>query len=115
MLRFVQQRYDVARPDIVLVGLVDPTIEFYNSDGRGSNPTRFANSLAALATRTDLTYPAIVLVDEERMEDQFEDALKKAPGLAARLSPIGTWSRWFANRTTILVLSEHALDAGAPR
>ncbi len=115
MLRFVERRYDVTRPDIILVGLVDPTIEFYNADARGSNPTRFANSLAALESRTDLTFPAIVLVDEERVEDQFEDALRKAPGLASRLSPIGTWSRWFANRTTVLVLSEHPLDATAPR
>lgn len=108
VIAYAERSFGVTKPDVVLIGFVDPTIEFYNQ----GHPTRWADSLASLAKRNDLTSPAIVLIDERLLDDQFEEALTKAPGLAMRLSPMGTWTRWFGKRTKILVLTEQSPTGG---
>jgi 4-amino-4-deoxy-L-arabinose transferase-like glycosyltransferase len=102
MLASIDRIMAIESPQVVTVNFSDATIEFYN-EGR---ETLWAGSLASLANRTDLRLPAVVLVDLDRSEDEFERALDKAPGLAQRLAPLGVWTRWFGKRTRILVLSE---------
>lgn len=102
MLASVDRIMAIEDPQVVTVDFSDATIEFYN-EGR---ETLWAGSIASLAKRTDLRLPAVVLVDLDRSEEEFETALDKAPGLAQRLAPLGVWTRWFGKRTRILVLSE---------
>ncbi len=102
MLGSIDRIMAIESPQVVTVAFSDTTIEFYN-EGR---ETLWAGSIASLARRTDLKLPAVVLVDLDRSEEEFEQALDKAPGLAQRLAPLGVWTRWFGKRTRILVLSE---------
>lgn len=105
LIRYAERNFGVTNPEVVLVAFTEPTIEFYNA-GRH---TGWVESLSTLARRKGLSTPTIILIEEEQLEDQFEALLKAAPQFAARLSPMGTWTRWFGDRTKILVLTEQPM------
>lgn len=104
VLAFLDRQFDVREPDVIAIGFVDPTIEFYNR-----RPTRYVSSFTAIDELKDLRYPAIVLLDERVAEAELDRALTHATtsptSAAARLEPLGaTWTRWFNKRVKLIAV-----------
>jgi 4-amino-4-deoxy-L-arabinose transferase-like glycosyltransferase len=98
MLEVLRASTGIARPTVVTIGFIDPTIAFYN-DGLFT----FEDvPLASLQGRTDLTYPIVVLVDDESVAQIIEDA----PDVAINLEKRFLWWRWFWRLTRVYVLNE---------
>jgi 4-amino-4-deoxy-L-arabinose transferase-like glycosyltransferase len=111
---FLERHFDLRSPDIIAIGFVDPTIEFYNR-----KPTRYVSGLKAIDAMDDLRYPAILLLDAKIAEDELERSIKLArqdpESVANRLEPLGaTWTRWFNRPVKVIAIRERPMEPPPP-
>ena len=101
MIAELRDRLGDERPTIVLIGLKEPCIPFYN-DGQ---PTVQVNSLSEMVAEGVPPGSIILAPDEppERNEMGWTSIAMRDPEVARDAQPLGRWVRWFGKPTRILL------------
>lgn len=101
MLAELRERLGEERPTVVLIGLKEPCIPFYN----GLAPTVQVHSLEQMVA-AGVPAGSIVLTPDEPAEEHplgWAAFAARDPEIARDLQPLGRWTRWFAKPTRILL------------
>jgi 4-amino-4-deoxy-L-arabinose transferase-like glycosyltransferase len=101
MLAELRDRLGEERPTIVLIGVSEPCIPFYNH----GLPTVRVNSLAEMVAE-GVPPGAIIFAPDEPVEEHalaWTAVASREPELAGNTQPLGRWVRWFAKPTRILL------------